>query len=422
MSTTPALHYAARAFEFYELDRAERSGAVSKYLELFEIATGVDAIDCLMGGLNIVIREEARDFDEVANSWHATPRPHQCENPKEAKELAAYEAVRMKPLAEFRELIIRRESNRHVRDWNLIALSQAPLCDLGDMGVFALNHTALGRSLFDSVRHAILTAALEERLPDPWTNEQAIGELYGKIFQSYVFSVFDSAFHDRVWSIPAEEHQKRADFLIWFPDKVIIAEVKGVHFVGLQHASYLSIEERREELLKIGIPNAVNQLASTVRALRAGEIHAPAMSAYDWTITPIIPVIVTEERIPQVPGCWDAFCRPMCGPLANLDGAGPLRSLRLLNIVDVETIPDLEASDDLGALFIRWGADPRHMELPWGNFLATQHVRLRNRFIPDRYFDAARFLARRLDLDETQLTRHDQFPVDGEETDRLIRA
>ena len=298
MVTTSAPEYAARAFYFYELEVTERSESVSKYLELFELATGVSAEDCILGGLAIVIREETREFDEIANCWHAVPRSHQCENPKEAEVIAAYEAVRLKPLAELRDLIIAREGDRPIRDWNLIALSQAPICDLGDLGAFALNHTVLGRSLFDSVRHAILTAALESRLPDPYSNQQAIGELYGKVFESYIFSVFDAAFPGQVYRIPEQAGEQRADLLIWFPDKVVIVEVKGAHFVGLHHASFLAVDERRTELQSVGLPNAASQLEATVRAVRDGEIPVPGMPRYDWTTTAIVPLIVTEERMP----------------------------------------------------------------------------------------------------------------------------
>lgn len=410
MFTTSVPEYAARALHFYELDRECPCVDVSAYLELFEIATGVNAVDCIMGGLDIVIREEVREFDEIANAWHATLRPHQCENPKEGRVIAVYEAVRMRNLAELRELIAEREGSSPVRDWNLIALSQAPLCDLGDMGVFPLNHTVLGRSIFDSIRHAILTAALDERLPEPYTNERAVGELYGKVFESYICSLFRGIFPDRVYRIPEIAGEQRADFLIWFPQRVIVVEVKGVHFVGLKHASYLSIDERRAELSRIGMPNAINQLASTIRAIRAGQVTAPSMPSFDWTMTPIVPVIVTEERMPQVPGCWDAFYGPMCEPLADLSGAGPVTRLRLLNIDDAETIADLESSDDLGALFVCWAGDSSLMELVWGGFLATQEVRYRRRFIPDRYWETMKFLARRLDLDEKKLTCSDVSP------------
>lgn len=403
MSTTPAPMYAARAFHFYELDQNQRSQDVSKYLELFKTATGVSAVDCILGGLDIIVREETRPLDKITNAWHTVPRLNEHENQKEAQILAAYKAVRMKPLSDLRVLIREREKNRPVRDWNLVALSQAPICDLNDMGAFVLNHTALGRSLFDSIRHAILTAALDKRLPKPYINEQAIGKLYGKIFESYVFSVFKSAYSDQVWRIPECHSEQRADFLIWFPDKVIILEVKGVHFVGLRHASFLSIDERRKELEKIGIPNAINQLESTIRALRARNVVAPSMPSYDWTTTPIIPVIVTEEQMPQVPGCWDAFYGPFCSDLDDLKAAGHVAKLRLLTIRDVERLPDLRAPHDLATMFIRWGANRSLMELTWSSFLSKQGVSFQCSFIPGRFRETIKYLARRLGLDETRL-------------------
>lgn len=403
MATTPAPEYATRAFHLYKLDHIEPSVPVSKFLELFETATGVNAIDCILGGLDLVIREEAQGFEEIANCWHAVPRSHQCQNTKEAEVLAAYEAVRMKPLAELRSLITAREGERPIRDWNLIALSQAPICDLGNMGAFALNHTVLGRSLFDSVRHAILTAALEKRLPEPYSNEQAIGELYGKVFESYIFSVLESAFPGRVYRIPEHTTEQRADLLIWFPDKVVIAEVKGVHFVGLRHASFMSIEERRQELQGIGVPNAVDQLEATVRALRSGDVTAPGMPSYDWTITPIVPVIVTEEQMPWVPGCWDAFYGPFFESFHGLGGAGPLAKLRLLTVDEVEQLPDVQLPHDFATMLFRWAADRSMMELTWGSFLSTQDVTMRREFIRGRIIEVMKFLTRRLDLDESQL-------------------
>lgn len=403
MSTTPAPMYAARAFHFYELDQDQQSQDVSEYFELFEKATGVSAVNFILGGLDIIAQEETRSLDEIANAWHTIPRLNEHENPKEAEILSAYKAVRMKPLADLRALIREREKDQPVRDWNLVALSQAPICDFSDMGAFVLNHTALGRSLFDSVRHEILTAALDKRLTEPYTNEQAIGKLYGKIFESYVFSVFKSAYSDQVWRIPECHSEQRADFLIWFPDKVIILEVKGVHFVGLRHASFLSIDERRKELEKIGIPNAIDQLESTIRALRAGNVVAPSMPSYDWTTTPIIPVIVTEEQMPQVPGCWDEFYGPFCSDLDDLKAAGHVAKLRLLTIRDVERLPDLRAPHDLATMFIRWGADRSLMELTWGSFLAKQSVSFQRSFIPGRFCETIKYLARWLGLDETRL-------------------
>ncbi len=407
MCLTPAREYAARAFHFYEVERNERSPEVAKYLELFYLATGVSGVDCILGGLDHTIREAARDFDEIASCWHAVPRASLCENPKEAEVLHAYEAVRMRSLRGLRALIREREEDRPIRDWNLIALAQAPICDLGDMGAFVLNHTVLGRSLFDSVRHAILTAAREGRLPSPYTNEKAVGELYGKIFESYVYSIFQAAHPHQTFRIPEAHGEQRADLLVWFPDKLIVAEVKGVHFVGLRHASYLSIDERRGELNRIGMPNAVNQIASTIRAIRAGEVSAPSMPSYDWTTTPIVPLVVTEELMPQVLWCWETFYAPMTNPLEELTGGGPVGKLRFLTIDEVETVQDLSAPIDLGTLLYRWGGNPDYTEHTWDQFLAAQEVSYQNRFIAKNYRSMMRFLARRLDLDESLLARSD---------------
>jgi hypothetical protein len=396
MSTTPAPMYAARALHFYELDQDQQSKEVSDYLELFEKATGVSAVNFILGGLDIIAWEETRSLDEIAKAWHTVPRLNEHENPKEAEILSAYKAVRMKTLSDLRVLIREREKDRPVRDWNLVALSQAPICDLGDMGAFVLNHTALGRSLFDSVRHAILTAALEKRLPKPYTNEKAIGRLYGKIFESYVFSLFKSAYPERVWAIPEDNRKKRSDFLIWFPDKVIVVEAKGTHFIGLDHVSFLSIDKRRKELEKIGIPNAINQLESTISAIRRQDIVSPSMPSYDWTITPIVPVIVTEEQMPLVPGCWDVFYGPFCAKLDGLTAAGPLAKLRLLTIRDVERLPDMQAPHDLATMLIRWGSDPSLMELTWGSFLSKQGVNFQRFFIPGRFCEMMKYFARRL--------------------------
>jgi hypothetical protein len=403
MSMTPSLEYAARAFHFYQFAQGQQNAEVLKYLEMFQIATGVSAVDCMLGGLDIVAREEVLTADQLAKAWYRVPREDQADNPKEAVVWAAYEAVHMRRLADLRSLIHKWEDGRPVRDWNLIALSQAPLCDLGESGAFVLNHTVLGRSLFDSVRHAILTAALEKHLPAPYDNKQAVGGLYGKIFESYVFSVFKSAYGERVLSIPEDNRQKRADLLIWFPDKVLIVEVKGVHFVGCDHSSFMSIDERRKELEEVGMARAVDQLASTTRLLRAGEIMPASMPSYDWTITPIIPVIVTEEQMPQVPGCWDLLYDPLCAELNELTGAGPLGRLRLLTVADAERLPDLRASDDLATMLIRWGANQSLRDLTWSSFLATKPVSFLGSFMVGRFIETLKFLARRLGLDEAKL-------------------
>lgn len=409
MSTTPPIELAARAVDFYELDSdsTSRSTEVRAYLELFNRSTGVDAEEFLVGGVMALVCEEDRSFDDQAMAWHSLPHPTVCESHLQARAIAAYTKVRMRSLSDLRELVRQHEGCRNVRDWNLIALSRAPVCDLGDMGAFVLSHTALGRSLFDGVRHEILTAALENRLQAH--DQKSIGDLYGKIFESYVIRLFESAFPGRVYRIPASKSGKRADVLIWWPDKVVVVEIKSGHFKAVKHAEYLSMAERKAELQNI-VPSAIEQLEGTIDALRSGDICAPGMPTFDWTTTPIVPVIVTEERMPWVPGCWDELYQPMMSGLEERSGgAGPLAPLRLMTVGEVEQLPEFELPCEFAAMLMQWANDPRRTELTWGQFLGTQDVTPIHGDRQRRIERVKRFVADKLNIDYSLIA--------GDETD-----
>ncbi len=410
MSITPAPVFAARSLRFYELFETNPTPEVSEYLSLFEKATNVNAIDFILGGIAVAISEDY-DPNELAECWTAIHRPHQCKNPKEAKVRTAYETVRMRSISNLKALIKHFEKDNPPRDWNLIALSQAPICNLGKMGAYVLNHTALGRSLFDGVRHTVLTAAVKKSspLPPPYNNSKAIGQLYGKVFENYVQYLLETYFPGQVYRIPEHKKEKRADLLIWFPNKVLIIEVKGVHFVGLRHAAFLSIEQRRNELEAIGFPNAIKQIAATILNIRDGKIKAPSMPSYDWTITPIIPVIVTEEQMPLVPGCWDAFYKPFCRPLDEMENAGPINKLRLLTVTELERIQDYELPYDFATTLTRWAADPKLAEVPWDCFVSIQRVTRKQHSMLSRFGDTIKLLASKLGIDQSLIR-----PVDEE--------
>jgi len=402
-SMTPAIEYAARAVYLFELNRDEPSDDVSTYFGLFKDATGVSAVDCILGGLVNVILEGNRTFEEIANGRHAAPRSDRFDTPQATEIVAAYDAVRMKPLSELRDMIKHHEEDRPIRDWNLIAISRAPVCDFGDRGRFVINHTVLGRSLFDSLRHEILTAALRNGLEEPYTNEKAIGQLYGDIFEPYIQQLFETAFPGQVYRIPEDANEKRAVLLIWFPDMVVLVEVKGEHFRACSHASFLSIEERLAELKEKGLRKAIRQLASTVQAIRRGDIRAPSMPPYDWTVKRIIPVIVTEEQMPWVYGCWDAFYGPLCTGLEKLKPMGPISELRLLTVTEVEHLPGVELGHDFATMLARWAADRNWMEFTWGAFLTAQGISLQSHFMSARFVETIKLLAQRLGIDEAQL-------------------
>lgn len=242
MSPIPAQQHTARAYYFYDFANTKPDPLLAQYLALYELAIGVNSRDAMLGGLCEVVRESRHNPKDLANAWYSLPEPEKIENEREAVVLKASSQVRWGRLSDIRDTIYDLEDNRPLRDWNLIALSRYPIVRLDDGNAFALNHTALGRSLFDGVRHAVLTAALAKQLPEPFNNPAAVGGLYGKLFQRYVIGVLKQACGDRVVEIP-EGAAPRCDLLISYPDKIILIEVKAEHFVAKCHFSYQTMVE-----------------------------------------------------------------------------------------------------------------------------------------------------------------------------------
>jgi len=201
-SGTPATHYAARALYLYELGTDNPSDAVQEYLDLFEQAAGVAARDAILGGLCVEMLEPT-DRLEIAAGWKPVPRAAACPEARQRECLTAFGKIRRATLQEVRDSIQRFEEGRPIRDWNLIALSKAPMVDLGSMGMFVVNRTALGRSLFDGVRHTVTSAALDGKLPDKFNDLGAVGRVYGDLFELYVQGVLEAACPGRVLNTTA---------------------------------------------------------------------------------------------------------------------------------------------------------------------------------------------------------------------------
>jgi len=404
MAPKPPSHYAGRALHFYEIQAESRSSIVDEYLALFEQATGTKAVDYVLGGFRDLIWEENRDPQEIAAAWAPIGLGNSYENEKEGQIVAASVAVRQQKLDEVRQWIERLDGSRPIRDWNLIALYKYPLIDLDPNPVFLINLTALGRSLFDGIRHAILTAAIDRRLAAPYHSVKAVGGLYGQVFQQYVLQVLERAFGPQLIRIP-EGEKERCDALIWLPDKIVLVEIKGEHYIATNHASYMSLDERREELRKIGIPKAVSQICQTMTDLRDGKLRLPDLPNYDWTITPIIPLVVTEELTPQLPGIWERLYASFDEPLQQTRGAGPVARLRLLSVDEIEMVPDLGGPENFATALCQWGVNAEFCEMPWVAYLQNKSMACTEAYICQAVRDAILCLVERLGLDPGLITR-----------------
>ncbi len=401
MSLLPAATYVGRAFDFYELANTTPSPDVEEYLSLFAQATEVNTRDFVFGGLAIAVHEEINLMCEQYTGWCPIPRPEKYRSPVTAAHIQAYLGLRSRSVAFLREEIHRLEGTRSIPDWNLIALSMYPVVDFSTQGSFVMNLTAVGRSLFDGVRHAILTAALSHRLPEPWNDAGAVGSLYGRLFERFVQGLLEKAFPGRVNKIPTA-NQERADFIIPCAKCVMVVEVKGEHFRGLDHPAFATLDERMKEIEAVGLPKALRQIAGTIGALRRGEIQVPDLPE-DWTTTHVVPVVVTDERLPQVPGCWDKFYATLMEPLDELKGAGPIAPFRLISLDDLESVIDLRVDDDLGSLCLKWAHEPKLKDVPFPWYLHACGIKWDCPAIKDRFLKTMYVLAGNLGMNVEDL-------------------
>jgi hypothetical protein len=394
MAQAPFWIYPARAIRFYELETCQPCDAVRTYLSLFEKAEKVSARDYIMGGLIVAGQEMTRSLQDQASSWQAVLPSDQRTNPHEKRLVGAFEKIRRASIGQTRTSINELETGLSVGDWNLISFSRFPLVTFPQIGTFVINFTALGRSLFDGVRHTILTAALEKRLSKTFNSLKRVGGLYGQVFEKYVQHLLETAFPGRVVKIPENDFPGHADFLICFPGKIVVIEVKSEHFIAKQHYKLTTIEEWRFKIEDVVLKKAVGQIASTIEALRNFDLKTLNLGYYDWTTTPIIPLVVTEEKYPLFPLCWKSLYGKVEKPLKLLqDGSGRVGRLRILSLDEIEMVPSLKGSIDFATLLLQWGSDPSKFEYPFRNYLHSCNNHLSDDFMKARWDDALRILA-----------------------------
>jgi hypothetical protein len=213
--------------------------------------------------------------------------------------------------------------------------------------------------------------------------------------------VLRAAFGKRVIRIPRSNKtgEYRCDFAIWHPDCIVLVEAKGEHYVARDHHAYMSVDERRQELIDVGLRKAVDQLAQMITALWQGDVTLDDLPTPDWTVAPIVPVVVTEERMPHAPGLWERLYQPIARPLHDLPRRGLVGELRVISIHEIEHLPDLATAHGPELLLYQWGASADTRELPWSWYLNSRGIAHSGAFIKLRFLEAMRYLARRLGLD-----------------------
>lgn len=395
---TPSL--ASRAYHAYGIGEAHVSEAVGELGRLFETATGVLLSDYILGGLTLLIFEESQSPEGMAAGW--TPRAPAApkQDPLIGEPVEAFCSVRCATLGHLRAEVRKHDGERPIHEFSLIALSRYPLIEFAGHGRFILSVARVADALFEGVRHAIQTAHLEgdSRIP----RLADIGKAFGLVFEEYVQQILDEAFGERLVHLPRSDQVKRADGLIVYPNRLIPYEIKSKHPRAAGRRGPRTTEEREQELESIGVGDAAEQLAATISELRNGNLDKFLGKHYDWTITPIIPMIVTAETVPLVWNMWRRF-ETLTQPIAALPMQDQLTRVRFLDIADVERLPDLVHMADVCGVFLEWANNAETFELPLLRHLNVAGHQLSNDFLLRRHGTIMRFLAERHGLDASKL-------------------
>lgn len=401
LNDTPSWRSFPRAIQFYQIGKDTKSPEVIEYDELFTEASGRSIQDYVMGGICCGMQDEMRTNEEICSGWYAIRQPCNCKNPLEAEVVEAFLSLRAGTVEQIRAEILVQEADLIPRDFNLIALSRFPVVQLNNGSYFILNLSALTRSLFDGPRHVVMTSAVGRSESE----RRRVGGAYGGLFQRYALSILMELFGDRVVVIPESTYPGHADCLMFFKDVVVVAEIKGEHFAARTHFKYMSGSERISEIKKTGLGKSAGQIAKTITVLRNYEFAASlAVPCRDWTVTPIVPLIITDEKFPMFPLIWEGLYSEIERPLVELSGGqGTVSRMRLMNMEELELFQDVQERLDFGSLLYQWSSDPKTYDFSPKNFLLAHDYVIghRNR-VEDLKF-ACRALAERLGLDSSEI-------------------
>lgn len=390
----------SRAFFAYEIKSDSPSKSASQLRELFQRITGVSLIDYWAGGFSITMKEQTTVVAEIANGWSSTLSPSNCPTEKEARSLGAFHLLRCGSVEQVRAAIEKFDGGRPIHSFNLIGIRSFPIVEFDNDSRFVINMPAALTGLFGGIRHAILAGVLDGKAPE--MNVKELGGLYGELFQDYVINLLHDAFGERFIRIAEDKENSRADGLIWFHDKVVVLEIKGSYPTAMDYATPKTLGERQADLTRLGVEQAAQQVASTIRALRSFELEPPGMPRFDWTTTTILPVIVTLERLPLMWKVWPLY-DALTKPLLDLGQSCPIARVRFLSIGDVEEMPDCAAQHDLSSILLKWSADSEYFECPLSSFLGSRHIEYRRTRAKQRICEAMRFLVQKFDLDDSMV-------------------
>lgn len=390
----------ARAIQFYQFDLPDQSEACKKLLEDFATATGVNGKDYILGGQCLVMDEAMRTTEDHMEAWHGVKLSTHCPSPREKECRAAFEAVRMADIGLVKQTIEQIERGSEP-EYTLIPLSKFPLLRLDEQRAVVLSRSALGRALFDGVRHAVLAHC--QTRADRNRAIQLLGSTYGYIFEDYVGRLLRDCFSDRVLRIPHERFPGCADYVILYPDKVLVIECKSGHFLASDKYRLRPLADWQHDIKeKIKLGDAVEQIANAIQLLRSNRRAEldPTLSSFNFENSVFVPVVITDEDLPFPITGWDELYAWFDVQLrAACPDVSLVSRVRLVPIDEVEWLIDIEGSIDIASTLMRWAHDDRRYGFTLKNFLLSHGFSIGRRHAVENYGRTVQYLAREFGLE-----------------------
>jgi|GEM_PF-4458400 len=403
MPTSPSQDVSTRAFYMYQVSRNECSRVALKIKRIFKEATGVDLDDYVFGAFSAVVKASSRDLDDYKRGAIPVAEANQINNAAESACLSSFYELRRASTDDIVQEIRKRESGRPIQDFNVVALSRYPIVDIDGVGGLMVSTPAAIDSIFSGVRHAVITNIVENHHGDERRRLlKAFGGDLGQLFEEYADRILSDAFGAQLWRVPDDTPGESADYILPYRDRVLVIEVKGSYWAGLDHRAAINLDQRFEKLIRLNIKKAVGQIENTIRMLRASELACTRMPNYDWTCTRIVPLIVTIEAIPRVPGLSDFFA-PLFQPLTQVAMSELVSSPRLISIEDLDVVPDLALNEDFGQVMLQWAHDLETQDWPLEVHLSHSNIIIDRAYFRERFHSTVKSVCERFGLDARKL-------------------
>lgn len=361
------LTLATHGYHLFEILESNRSTEASEWAILFEQSTGQSLDDYFVGGYTIVAQLLAQSIQDIADgkTLDVLDPIHLGKFPKIKKPMEAYCKLRKNSLSGLKQDICENEVDQNdLGSFNLIAIKKTPLIEYQNT-IYPLYLHGVASSLLDGIYHAVISQDQTNR-----NHRKRVGGVFGNLHEKHVLDVLESGFGNRLLRNPVrkDNDQEAADALLLYERGLVVFQIKGWH-TPAKDKFHLRTPKTLQELFdRAGLVYAASQMAKTIVACRQNLVEGiPEYLARPET--PIQPVIVTFERIPEF-----TLIKPKIDSVVKDVKIDRLvRSPVLLCPEDIERIVLLQGRETMWSLLVEY-SDSGGSSRSFHNFLNEKNI------------------------------------------------